>query len=125
MTPSIRQYKHWIVKSLLVVVYFFLFAAHLNGRYYSIANFFVYGKSAVKADRGHVTQLDNAQHRPAHLSLDKRWHGEDMIRAGVCEDGFLIVPVGMAVATRYAYFPEGALQSLSFARCLRGPPFAA
>ncbi len=45
MTLVKRKYKRGIIKFLLATVYLFLFAAQINGRFYSIANFYVYGQS--------------------------------------------------------------------------------
>jgi len=87
-----------IGRSLLLAGYFFLFAGQFNGRYFTIANFYVYSGSPVagyhagivsrpsqpavvnKAAAQHGIALRDNSQRPAHLGIDKRYGFKQGIR---------------------------------------------
>lgn len=82
MTPAKKKYAHLTLKCLSVVAYILFFATQFNSRYYSVANFFVYGKT------NHSPRVDHTPARntspvarlrqippiiQGHLSIDKRY----------------------------------------------------
>lgn len=84
------------LRFLLMTGYLFLFATQVNYRYYSIANFFVYGSITVsatghsssasplrKTDRPTVCRIYRKASKNAnHLVVDKRFHGVDGVKVG-------------------------------------------
>ncbi|HTI08601.1 MAG TPA: hypothetical protein VL832_08595 [Puia sp.] len=92
MTLVKRKYKNRTVKFLLMAVYLFLFAAQINGRFYAVANFYVYGggqpATAAKVTHDspekpqhpgkavHLLVFKANHSNRSHLSLDKRYQGK-------------------------------------------------
>ncbi len=141
---SIRQnrYVSLICRSLLLAGYLFLFAGQFSYRYFSIANFFVYGNGGTgspaqmnTADRAThaagVLQIARAQHgvalhdnggRAAHLCVDKRFDLKKSVRVPQIRAPGL--PYFTIVKTwRPTLTPSYSSTDLPFTS-LRGPPGA-
>jgi|ERR1700722_6110982 hypothetical protein len=101
MTKGLNRYCSLIGRCLLLAGYLFLFAGQFSHRYFSIANFYVYGNGGgpgsnvrlnaqrqsthavavlqiARMQRGVV--LHDNQGRATHLSIDKRFHLKESIR---------------------------------------------
>ncbi|HMH24781.1 MAG TPA: hypothetical protein VK563_23560 [Puia sp.] len=91
-----KKYNELAFRFLLFVLYFFLFAIQLTGKFYTIANFYVYqeGPSAQQAYMtrpafsDHVFQVrslhaqsvyERALPHHQHLSLDKRFQPSEAV----------------------------------------------
>ena len=133
MTPVKTRYRNGLYKLLLLTVYLFLFAVRLNGRFYAVANFYVYGNSQVNKatvavplspdGKAGKTYKTTPQDR-SHLSLDKRFHGRYPIQAAAV--GSLPVLVTYAEVRRKYAICKQAVQSFDrVVTSLRGPPVSA
>lgn len=128
MTPKDRRYFYLTFRVFLTAVYFFLFAVQVNSRYYSAANFYVYGVRTSDPCVGTVPTrsafVAGRESRPgkSHLSVDKRFFGKSFIYtsdAGLAPER----PV-YRVAAIYIQGPVSHLPVLRDGRnnFLRGPP---
>lgn len=149
---SIRRnrYGALICRSLLLAGYLFLFAGQFNYRYYSIANFYVYGNGGTgsrvhlitglttalitdgpAAHAAGVQQIARVQHGVAlhenrecatHLSIDKRFHLKQGVRVPQIRAPGL--PYYTIIKTRRPTLTPSCFSTdLSFTS-LRGPPRA-
>ena len=79
---SKRRNRILLLRCLLLTGYLFLFAAQVNCRYYSIANFYVYGNNKavgkVNVDKQHPITVLQSSKKPGHLGIDKRFHKVDV-----------------------------------------------
>lgn len=122
MNPVINSYRKWTFKSLLIAVYLLFFVAHLNGRFYSVANFYVYGKTQ-KMGVARVNSVASPYHERVHLSLDKRYYYQQSIKA---DFEVYELPIMLDVIERPVFYPrfsEPIVAVFSSCRCLRGPPY--
>ena len=126
-----------VCKAVLLAGYLFLFASQFNYRYFSIANFFVYGNSAVagrhvhassfaqQPSQAHTTRpvsLQDNRQRPSHLGIDKRFQVRDGIRVPQIRAPGL--PSYTLVKPRfYSSLPVYSTSDLP-TNALRGPPCA-
>ncbi|HWK07868.1 MAG TPA: hypothetical protein VNS58_29770 [Puia sp.] len=133
MTLIRKRYTNGCCKLMLLTVYLFLFTAQLNYRFYSIANFYVYGNASVNkitagapfAPHGKTDNDYKATHQDrSHLSLDKRFQGRYPIQATAA--------VSLPALLTYAEFRrkyavcKQAVQSFDrIVTSLRGPPACA
>lgn len=127
------------IRTLLLAGYVTLFASQFNGRYFSVANFYVYSSAAANGNatgpgrtmQASVTHRDNAQkparfidnaQRPSHLSVDKRFHFREGIRLPqVRAPG---APEYVLTTTRYYSHTPVYSSSGHPTIALRGPPCA-
>jgi len=133
MTPVKRQYKNGLCKLLLLTVYLFFFAVQLSGRFYAIANFYVYGNSQVnkataavpvspdgRAVKGYKTTRQDR----SHLSLDKRFQGRYPIQATVAPSLPALVTYA-DIQRKYAVCKQAVQSWDRVVTSLRGPPVSA
>jgi hypothetical protein len=125
-----RNPAFWLV---LLAGYFVLFATQFNYRYYTVANFFVYGSSAV-ASANHPAagsplqktsrpiEYHNNSHGLPHLSLDKRFRFSSAFNpVFICS----IPRASFRFIKRKFYTPVPVYtSSLLPTNALRGPPCA-
>ncbi len=114
------------LRCLLLTGYLFLFAAQVNYRYYSIANFYVYGNNKVvtkvTVDKQHpVTALQSSK-KPGHLGIDKRFHRVDVFT--VSNVFFQPVPFSTTIEREYGKLEHFYSSSDPPVLTLRGPPVA-
>lgn len=134
-------------KMLLLAGYFILFASQFTCRYFSVANFYVYGAASANGNTApgqlnnvqpgqtsltkRVTHQANAQkparftvntQRPFHLSIDKRFH----FREGIRLPQVRAPGVPEYVLTTIRYYTHTPVYSSSGhpTIALRGPPCA-
>ena len=132
MTPVKRRYRNGLCKLLLLTVYLFLFAVQLNGRFYAVANFYVYGNSQVnkatvvhpsadgKAGKSYKTTPQDR----SHLSLDKRFHGRYPIQATAVASLPALVTYA-DIQRKYAVCKQAVQSFDRVVTSLRGPPVSA
>jgi hypothetical protein len=128
-----KRYHKLAFKSLLSVTYFFLFAVQFTGKFYTIANFFVYngsnGQHASAANPSgnippdcqsfvHTKSLPDG----LHLSLDKRYHAGHLELASFGQPGLTQVYTEVRKKC-YPTFSFCVSPNLTNAS-LRGPPDA-
>jgi len=130
MTPVKHRYSNWTFRSLLIAAYLLLFVSQLNGRFYLIANFYVYG-SGISAMAAHATSTRvRSEHTPMmcretraqkpHLSLDKRYHGQSFLYTF---SHSLIGPLCcLNGRSLYGFFSDQPVLQDRSAALLRGPP---
>jgi len=133
MTPVKRQYKNGLCKLLLLTVYLFFFAVQLSGRFYAIANFYVYGNSQVNKattvmhlapDGKAGTRYKLAQQDRSHLSLDKRFQGRYPIQATVASS-LPALAIYADIRRKYAVCKQAVQSWDRIVISLRGPPVSA
>ena len=144
---SIRQkrYQAYVPRGLLLAGYLFLFASQFNYRYFTIANFCVYGSGHSSNAGSGVAQLhmanraaettldrrstgqhpvalhDNSQ-RPSHLGIDKRFRFKQGVRVPqIRAPGEAYPPV---VKTRFYTLTPVCFSTDLPTLSLRGPPTA-
>jgi hypothetical protein len=120
------------MRYLLLCSYLFLFATQLNGRFYSVANFFVYGNTiassthTVHSDLRHndkSTVYQRTTRRSSHLSLDKRFQIEPAVKAAL--PNFILVPTELVIEREYHTALKVYPSSTDLPpNALRGPPCA-
>jgi hypothetical protein len=143
MTKGPNRYCSLISRCLLLAGYLFLFAGQFSYRYFSIANFYVYGNGGGPGNRARLnTQrqrtpavavrqtvrvqysvaLHDNQERATHLSIDKRFHLKQGIRVPQIRAPGL--PCYTIVKTRrFTLTPVCSSTDLPVTS-LRGPPCA-
>jgi hypothetical protein len=128
MTPKDRRYTYWIFRVFITAVYLFLFAAQVNSKYYTIANFYVYG-AGVDVSHGKFGKdafVISRENRPVnrHLSVDKRFFGKSLIYT-TCDD-LVTLPLchDEAVYTQHIISHLPAVYE-GRNKFLRGPPSGA
>ena len=123
---SKRRNRILLLRCLLLTGYLFLFAAQVNYRYYSIANFYVYGNnkavSKVNADKQHPGTALQSSKRPGHLGIDKRFHGVDVFTVSAVF--FQSVPFSATIERKYGRLLHFYSSSDPPVLTLRGPPVA-
>jgi hypothetical protein len=140
-----KRYPALIIRSSLLIGYFFLFAAQSNYQYFDLANFFVYGHGAATAgntalarqkdavatavakqqqqEPQHSLTLQGKHQRIGHLAIDKRYHSQQGLRIPPIRAPGVISYI--VVRTRF-YIPTPAFFSADPpTNALRGPPSAA
>ena len=123
---SKRRNRNLLFRCLLLTGYLFLFAAQVNCRYYSIANFYVYGNNKVagkvNVDKQHpITALQSSK-KPSHLGIDKRFHRVDVFT--VSTGFFQSVLFYTTIERGYGKLLQGYSSSGPPVLTLRGPPVA-
>ena len=130
-------------RGLLLAGYLFLFAGQFNYRYFTIANFYIYGipgKAAVgtgqlhtanrtvetavaqKATGQHPMALHDNSQRPSHLGIDKRYRFKQGIRVPeIRAPGVVYTPVAK---TRFHTLTPVCFSTDLPTTSLRGPPCA-
>ncbi len=99
MTPTIKKHINLAFKSLILAGYFLLFLTQVNYRFYSIANFYVYGSSSVRVvdhstpvipfrHTGRRVVYGKAMQKFSHLSLDKRFQSSEAVRIAFIRPSF-------------------------------------
>jgi len=132
MPPVNSRYSNWIFRPLLTGVYLLLFALQLNGRFYLIANFFVYSANVfAKHDHGMLAPEKSGHalvfyrgttSQKAHLSLDKRYHGQSFLYTFGGHS--MAPPCNLCSRPLFGLFTSPpVLRSISV-HLLRGPPSA-
>lgn len=146
MLIRFQKYHALFSKGLLLAGYLFFFASQFNGRYFTIANFYVYhgnGNSPViayggvhgrvayavtatavarTAARQHPIALHDNSQRPAHLGIDKRYQGNQGIRIPqIRAPGVICFGI---VKTHCYSFKQVYFSTAPPTRSLRGPPCA-
>ncbi len=131
MATSVRKSKVLASRFLLFTGYLFLLAIQFNYRYYTIANFFVYGDHSA----GNVQRLQepgtqparpiahyHSSQRPSYLGLDKRFRFRDFIQpAFTCSPA---APVYFTLERKHDT-PSPVYHSSDLpTNSLRGPPVA-
>jgi len=122
-----------VVRFLLMAGYLFFFATQFSYRYYTIANFFVYGNypSAAKAGRVPLAGGLHAAARStafrntgqaSHLAIDNRFVGGYGVR--IADRLFLPVLSPIEVERRYGLLLQVYSSSDLPVNSLRGPPIA-
>jgi hypothetical protein len=131
MCPRVKyQGRKSIARLLLLGGYLIFFSTQFNGKYYDVANFFVYkrGNAVVKTppikrgvDHGLVYH-DNTQ-RPAHLSIDKRFSFKSAFKPARVEGTAPVL--AYVIITRKALPPPVIYSTPDLqTNALRGPPTA-
>ena len=140
MTLGKRRYKNWTSKFLLVTVYLFLFAVQINGRFYAVANFYVYGgeqpDAAVKASRDipgktqhpvgktvHYIAFKSNHSNKFHLSLDKRYQGKYPFQV-ITFSPLEAILAYAEIRRKYAVCDQAIKSFDRSVTSLRGPPCA-
>jgi hypothetical protein len=123
---SKRRNRILLLRCLLLTGYLFLFAAQVNCRYYSIANFYVYGNNRVvgkvNVDKQHpITALQSSK-KPSHLGIDKRFHKVDVITVSTVF--FQSVLLSATIERGNGKLLQGYSSSDPPVLTLRGPPVA-
>ena len=142
MTKGLNRYCSLISRCLLLAGYLFLFAGQFSYRYFSIANFFVYGNAGTgsqtqlitprqpthavavqqMARMQHGVVLQDNQERATHLSIDKRFHLKESIRVPQIRAPGL--PYYTIVKTRRPTLTPACSSTDLLFTSLRGPPCA-
>jgi hypothetical protein len=142
MTKGLKTYCSLIGRCLLLTGYLFLFAGQFNCRYFSIANFFVYGNAGTGSrvqphTGGNVThaagvlQIERARHgvavhdngeRATHLCIDKRFDLKQGVRVPQIRAPGL--PYYTIVKTRRPTLTPACSSTDLLFTSLRGPPCA-
>ena len=123
------QQRKSIARLLLLAGYLVFFATQFNGKFYTASNFFVYKggntviKGSLRQDAGHNQVYHVDAHRPAHLSMDKRFSFRAAIKPVFAD---LQAPVpSYIIITRKALPPPVVYFSHDLpTNALRGPPTA-
>jgi hypothetical protein len=126
--------RNLVFRLLLVAGYFVLFATQFNTRYYTTANFFVYGSSGAGAanQQALTSPVHRAQgqveyrkttHDNSHLSISKRFRFQPKIKlAFIClGNGRPSFP--LLEKNIYSFTPDDVSSDL-LTNALRGPPCA-
>ena len=123
---SKRRNRILLLRCLLLTGYLFLFAAQVNCRYYSIANFYVYGNNKevgkVKVDKLHPVTVLQSSKKPSHLGIDKRFHRVDGFTVSTVF--FQSVLFSTTIEKGYGKLLQGYSSSDPPVLTLRGPPVA-
>jgi hypothetical protein len=145
MSTRQKRYQAYVTRGLLLAGYLFLLAGQFNCRYFTIANFYVYGNghsANIGADLARLDTVngaaettatqrstsqrpvalhDNSQ-RPAHLGIDKRYRFKQGIRIPqIRAPGVIYVDI---VKTRFRSFTPVYFFTEPPTLSLRGPPCA-
>ena len=131
MAISLRKSKVLASRFLLFTGYLFLLVIQFNYRYYTVANFFVYGDHAAGSVQrlpesgtqpARPTAYYHSAHRPSFLSLDKRFQFRHFIQpAFTCSPA---APVYITLEKRHDT-PSPVYHSSDLpVNSLRGPPAA-
>ena len=131
MTAAKKRNINLVFRLLLLSSYIFLFTTQINARFFSIANFYVYGNEAAgsQAETPPLHQQDKSlvyhksPDRSAHLSLDKRFQLKHAVRASF--PIYTIFPFAEAIEREYNV-PARVYSSFADLppNALRGPPCA-
>jgi len=143
MPLRLQRYRTLFAKGLLMAGYLFFFASQFNGRYFTIANFYVYHSNSTLPNTGarlskangtaatavsrtaigqHPIALQNNSQRPAHLGIDKRYQIQQGIRVSqIRAPGVVCFCI---VKTRFYSFRQVFFSTDSPTCSLRGPPCA-
>jgi len=121
------NHRKLAARTLLLAGYLILFSTQFTGKYYAIANFFVYKPgTTVKLIAGQQSTAhaliyrDNTK-RPAHLGIDKRFSYKTAIQP-VFTDHQSLVP-SYIIVTRKALPPPAVYSTPDLpTNSLRGPP---
>jgi|GEM_PF-1955821 hypothetical protein len=143
MSMQRKGYPTLIIRSSILIGYFFLFIAQSNYQYFDIANFFVYGHEAASSATGsqhenkaatvvsdrqeqapqHSLALRSSQQHIGHLAIDKRYKFQQGLRIPPIRAPGLISYT--FVRTRFC-IPAPTFTSADLpTNALRGPPSAA
>jgi hypothetical protein len=131
MAPNIKyQRRKNAARFLLLAGYLVFFATQFNGKYYAVANFFVYKTGlTAKAALNHQSANTNGlafhapTQRPAHLTIDKRFSYKGTIQP-LFMDHEAPVPTYIII-TRKALPPPVVYSTPDLpTNCFRGPPTA-
>ncbi|HEY4108520.1 hypothetical protein [Puia sp.] len=129
MYPRVKyHHRKRTARCLLLTGYLFFFAIQFNGKYYDVANFFVYKHDAAKTNltaqkTTHALAYRLNPQRPAHLSIDKRFPYKTTIQS-ISTTYRVLVPCYIII-TRKAlpppiFYATPDLPTNSF----RGPPIS-
>jgi hypothetical protein len=145
MSTRQKRYQGYVTRGLLLAGYLFLLAVQFNYRYFTIANFYVYGNghsANIGADLTALntvdrmaetaeTQRSTGQHplalhdnsqRPSHLGIDKRFRFRQGIRVPqIRAPGITYASI---VRTRFHALTPVCFSSDLPTPSLRGPPRA-
>ena len=124
MTPTNKRYRNWTFKSLLIAVYFFLFAVQVNCRFYSIANFYVYAHCQAGTVKNAIVHAEAKALPRFHLSLDKRYSLRHGVKGLACRVQPAISPDRVLIRGSYFSFDEALVPAEPGTLSLRGPPCA-
>lgn len=121
-----RKNRILLFRCLLLTGYLFLFAAQVNCRYYSLANFYVYGNNKsigkVNPDKRHPVVVLQSSKKPSHLGIDKRFPKIDVFTVStVFFQSFLF---STPVKRKYGKLQQSYSSSGPPVLTLRGPPMA-
>lgn len=109
---------------LLLTGYLVFFGAQFNGKYYAVANFFVYkhGNASVKTTQSsHALAYHINAQRPSHLSIDKRFSFRAAIKPRFPE--FTPPAPSYIIISRKALPPPVVYSTPDLlTNALRGPP---
>ncbi len=126
MSLSKRTNKTLALRCLLLTGYLFLFASQVNCRYYSIANFYVYGNNRlvtrVNVDKQHPVTVQQRAQKPSHLGIDKRFPYVDVFKPSTVF--FQPVLFSTTIERKYGKLQQSYSSSGPPVLCLRGPPVA-
>jgi hypothetical protein len=142
MTKGLKTYCSLIGRCLLLAGYLFLFAGQFNCRYFSIANFYVYGnggtgsRAQVNTQRQtthsiavqriarveHDVAVHDNQKGATHLSIDKRFDLKQGVRVPQIRAPGL--PYYTIVKTRRPTLTPACSSTDLLFTSLRGPPCA-
>src|ERR1700722_724272 len=118
MTKGLKTYCSLIGRCLLLAGYLFLFAGQFSYRYFSIANFFVYGNAGT-GSRVQPHTGGNVTHAAGVLQIERAQHGVRVpqIRAPG-------LPYYTIVKTRRPTMTPACSSTDLLFTSLRGPPCA-
>ena len=123
---SKRRNRNLLFRCLLLTGYLFLFASQVNCRYYSIANFYVYGNNKtigrVNVDKQHPITILQSSKKPNHLGIDKRFHRVDVFTVSTVF--FSSVLFSTTIERGYGKLRHFYSSSDPPVLTLRGPPVA-
>jgi len=118
------HHRKTAARLLLLTGYLIFFSSQFNGKYYAVANFFVYkhGNTSVKTTQGsHTLAYQVNAQRPAHLSLDKRFSFRTAIKPLFTE--FAPLVPSYIIVSRKALPPPVVYSTPDLpTNALRGPP---
>ena len=139
MTLVRRKYKNRTIKLLLVAVYLFLFAVQINGRFYAVANFYVYeggqpvtavktaqdipGKPQHPGKAVHFLAFKANPSNKFHLSLDKRYQGKYPVQITTFSP-LQVLLTYTEIRRKYAVCDQAIKSFDRTVTSLRGPPCA-
>ncbi|MBS1665500.1 MAG: hypothetical protein JST68_30950 [Bacteroidetes bacterium] len=116
--------RFFAFRLLLLCGYLFLFASQSNGRYFTTANFFVYGPhhQVHISKTVHSVALQIRTQAPVHLSVDKRFDWQAEISPVFSHSP---IPVAYQETISSFFLPSFVPSSPDLsANALRGPPRA-